>query len=491
MIPFIGETYPHQSLDVSAQKTLNMYPEIIGADKQGKSQYILIGTPGSTVFSDLTSLTNSPCRGLHFTSTSVLYGVYGTKLVRVASDGSIAESYTLSGGSSRVSMADNGKYLLIADRQNIWKLEMDTGAFESINTLPFTEPQQVKYLKQRFISFGINSNTFYWSEVGPDGPNTWEALNVASAEGSADYITSMAVSDGELYVFGPRSYQVFTVSPDVDLPFVPVGGSFTNIGLGAIDSVAEIGGTILWLGSSTAGKNQVYMMNGYNAEVISNYAISTLLNKADISSGTPNTTSDAVGFTYQQNNHIFYVLTLRQANRTIVYDITTNQWHERSSRDPIYNRENKWHPTFAVYAYDRVLVGNNTVPNILELDLEKYTEYDGRAIKRQRIGPTLWDELAPVFHRDFYIDVQTGVGLSDNTAQGYDPQIMLRWSDDGGYTWSSERWKTLGKIGEYQTRVKWNKLGRSRSRVYEVTVTDPVKVVFLGASANIQKAAKR
>lgn len=490
MIPFIGETYPHRSLNVSAQRSLNLYPEVIGADKQGKSQYILVGTPGSTVWADLSAVTSSPCRGLHYTSTSVLYAVHYDKVIRVASDGSVVETFTMSSGAGRVSMADNGKYLLIADGQNIWKLEMDTGNFTSI-TLPFDQPQQVKYLKQRFVSFGKDSNQFYWSNVGPDGPNTWDSLDTASAEGSADYITSMAVSDGELYLFGPRSYQVFSVSGDVDLPFVPVGGSYTNIGLGAVDSVAEIGGSIYWLGSSTAGKNQVFMMRGYNAEIVSNHAISTILNALDRSSGKTSTTSDAIGFAYQDNNHVFYCLTLRQADKTIVFDETTGQWHERSSRDPIYNIEHKWHPTFAVYAYDRVIVGNNTVPNLLELSLDKYTEYDGRAIKRMRVGPTLWDELAPVVHRDFYIDIETGVGLTDDTSQGYNPQIMLRWSDDSGHTWSSERWKPLGKIGEYKTRVKWNKLGRSRSRVYEVTITDPVKVIMLGASATIDKARKR
>jgi hypothetical protein len=56
-----------------------------------------------------------------------------------------------------------------------------------------------------------------------------------------------------------------------------------------------------------------------------------------------------------------------------------------------------------------------------------------------------------------------------------DPQIMLRWSDDGGKTWSNERWISAGAAGTYKTRAHWHRLGRSRDRVYEVVVDDPVE----------------
>lgn len=70
---------------------------------------------------------------------------------------------------------------------------------------------------------------------------------------------------------------------------------------------------------------------------------------------------------------------------------------------------------------------------------------------------------------------------------GVDPQVMLQWSDDGGYTWSSEYWKSAGKLGERFVRVNWNRLGSSRDRVFRVTVDAPVKWIFIGARADIQK----
>jgi hypothetical protein len=87
-----------------------------------------------------------------------------------------------------------------------------------------------------------------------------------------------------------------------------------------------------------------------------------------------------------------------------------------------------------------------------------------------------------IFHA-LQVDMQTGVGLT--TGQGSDPQAMLQWSDDGGYTWSNELWASIGKLGEYLSRVRWRRLGRSRDRVFRVTVTDPVRVVMIGASVQV------
>jgi hypothetical protein len=80
------------------------------------------------------------------------------------------------------------------------------------------------------------------------------------------------------------------------------------------------------------------------------------------------------------------------------------------------------------------------------------------------------------------LDCESGTGL--NLGQGSDPQVMLRWSDDGGHTWSNEHWVSIGKIGEYYRRAIWRRLGMTlklRDRVYEVSGTDPVKIAIMGA----------
>jgi len=72
--------------------------------------------------------------------------------------------------------------------------------------------------------------------------------------------------------------------------------------------------------------------------------------------------------------------------------------------------------------------------------------------------------------------------------QGALPRVMLRWSDDGGHTWSNEHWREMGRIGEHGVRVIWRRLGMTlklRDRVYEVSGTDPVKIALLGAELQL------
>lgn len=68
-----------------------------------------------------------------------------------------------------------------------------------------------------------------------------------------------------------------------------------------------------------------------------------------------------------------------------------------------------------------------------------------------------------------------------------DPQAILDWSDDGGRTWSNEHWVSIGKIGEYQQRAKWRRLGSSRNRTFRLTITDPVPVEIMAANATVRK----
>jgi hypothetical protein len=94
-------------------------------------------------------------------------------------------------------------------------------------------------------------------------------------------------------------------------------------------------------------------------------------------------------------------------------------------------------------------------------------------------------EMDEVFYPEFEIDFETGVGLV--TGWGATPQVMLRWSDDGGHTWSNESWASAGKIGQRSARVVWRRLGRSRDRVFEVVVSDPVKWVMLDAYLYVER----
>ena len=104
-------------------------------------------------------------------------------------------------------------------------------------------------------------------------------------------------------------------------------------------------------------------------------------------------------------------------------------------------------------------------------------------LERLASGVHTGNDQNMVFWHGLEVLFDAGVGLA--TGQGSDPQAMLRWSDDGGYTWSNSHWRSIGKLGEYSHRAIWRRLGRSRHRVFELTVTDPVNATVVGLYAQI------
>jgi hypothetical protein len=165
-----------------------------------------------------------------------------------------------------------------------------------------------------------------------------------------------------------------------------------------------------------------------------------------------------------------------------VYDLATQAWHERAGfTDGAFTR----HRSNCQMAFNNeVVVGDFENGNIYAFDLDDYSD-NGQIQKWLRswraLGPGK-NDLKRTAQHSLQLDIESGVGL--NLGQGSDPQVMLRWSDDGGHTWSNEHWSPVGKIGEYYKRVFWRRLGMTlklRDRVYEVSMTDPVKVAIMGA----------
>lgn len=73
------------------------------------------------------------------------------------------------------------------------------------------------------------------------------------------------------------------------------------------------------------------------------------------------------------------------------------------------------------------------------------------------------------------------ITVNPNTPQGADPEIRLAVSDDGGRTFSLlQKWRSMGKIGQYRKRLRWMKMGMFRQRQIRLEVTDPVRRNIIG-----------
>jgi len=489
IVPFVGPSYLDRALSVSAQRCLNLYPEQVETE-DSKVRWILRRGPGTVLAYDIVTAQTGNIRGMHTTSTvnsdgSVrVFVVAANELIELKDEPNYVSRGTISNLQNPVQFSDDGKTLCLVDGVDLWTLDLtdDDAIPVRVNFSPEVRPSSVVFIGgytiinntylDPTISFPPTTTLWYFSDLYD--ANTWDTtIRIGSAELSADPITKMARVADSIWMFGPRSYQVFSISGDDRGPLTPQGGAASDYGCLAPSSVATFGDTVCWLGTTSKGGIMVYKSAGYSAERVSTHALEQALESYA-------TVSDAVAFFYSQEGHSFYVLTFPDAEATWVYDMQTKMWHERASRIIGSGTLTRWEPLYSSAKLDRVFVGSTLNTKIFRLDLKKYNEWDDREILCLRSGPVLDSDTQRVSHIAAVFEMETGVGLT--TGLGSDPKVMMRYSDDGGHTWSSKYFESMGRMGEYRKRVIFRRLGMSRERVYEISVTDPVPVTLISAS---------
>jgi len=305
-----------------------------------------------------------------------------------------------------------------------------------------------------------------------------DPLSFASKDGSPDDLVALIVDRREVYLLGEMSSEVWIDSGGVPFPFTRIPGTSTQQGIAAQWSCARMGNSFAYVSKNNRGEAMIVRMNGYFPERISTHAVETTLVNQNV--------SDALAWTYQLEGHEVYVVTFPSIGTnglTWAYDNTTGLWHKWLYRNN-QNQFERHRGNCCAFFNQQVLVGDYENGKIYQVAREFYTD-DGQPIRRIRRAPHITSDLQRQYFHELQIQFQPGVGLS--TGQGQDPQAMLRWSNDGGSTWSNEYWTSIGKQGKYQNRAIWRRLGWSRDKVFEVSVSDPVKAVII--SANLKAEA--
>ena len=340
------------------------------------------------------------------------------------------------------------------------------------------------------------------------------ALSYGVKDGAPDNLVSLIVDHREVYLLGENSSEVWTDVGAVPFPFQRIPGTSTQHGIAAVFSVARVGNSFAYVSRNIRGQGMIVQMNGYIPQRISTHAVENSIANQYI--------DDAIAWTYQLEGHECYVVTFPTLDLTWVYDATTQMWHKWLYTDN-NNQYHRHRGNCCAVFQGLVMVGDYQNGKIYELDKQNYTD-DGQEVRRLRRAPHLVTDLQRQYFDEFQIQFQPGVGttgLSINTgalvpatlqspyiiypdavlAIGPNdmvylgnknlinstdtttyPQAMLRWSNDGGSTWSNEHWVTIGQAGKYKNRAIWRRLGMARDRIFEVVVTDPVKAVIVSAN---------
>jgi hypothetical protein len=465
---FIGASYLTRSPNQDSQRCVNLYLE---ASESGtsKAKAMLLGTPGLSRWCTLPAA--GGVRGLYTASGGRCFAVCGQTLYELLVSGTSVARGTLVSTSGVVSMADNGRQLLLVDGTAAgYLLTFLTNAYAAISSAAFYGADRVAFFDGYFVLNRPGTAQVYISGLY-DGA-TYTGLEFATAESSPDLLLSLEVERRELLLLGSRSGEVWFDAGTTDFPLAPIQGTAFPYGCAAVHSLRAMG-QFYWLGQDKDGAGMVMRLTGYQPERISTHALEfALQGYARI--------DDAIGWTYQEEGHSFYALTFPTGNATWVYDAATKLWHERADLDAstgLFKRHRAQHHAFAFGTH---LVAGEDDGRIYVQDLDIFSN-DGDPLVRRRTAPHLHNDRKLLYHSVFELDLQAGVGLDGGAVPGTDPQLALRWSDDGGQTWSTAHTTSAGPQGAYRQRALWRRLGRSRQRAYEVTCSDPVRVAWLAA----------
>ena len=304
-------------------------------------------------------------------------------------------------------------------------------------------------------------------------------LAFASKFTGPDDLVSLIVDHGQIYLLGEKTSEVWADVGTFPFPFQRIPGASSQHGIAAEFSMARFGNSFVYVSRNDRGQAVIVQMNGYFPQRISTHAVENTLVNQDI--------SDAVAYTYQLEGHECYVVSFPSLELTWVYDGATQMWHKWLWCDN-QNNFKRHRSNCSAFFQGVVLVGDYENGQIYRLDPNNYTD-NGQHIRRVRRCPHLVADFQRQYFDELQIQFQPGVGLQgietfplgDNDI-GINPQAMLRWSNDGGSTWSNEHWAGIGKVGKYQNRIIWRRLGQARDRIYEVVVTDPIKAVIISAN---------
>jgi len=468
VFPIAGPSYVYSSRKFDAQRCVNLYPVTSETGTSKAPESALMGTPGLAQFCRPST---SPNRG-SFTVLGRVFFVFGNTLYEILEDCTSTVRGTLNTTSGFVSIDTNPNQLCIVDGTYGYIFTYATNVFAQITDPYFLGADTVTFLDGYFVFNKPNTNIYYISAIN-DGL-TGDPLDFATAEGSPAPIVAIATVHQQLWIFKEDSVQMMYNSGAADFPFANIGNTTIQYGCLAKGSVVTSANTVFWLGRDAQGKGVAWMAEGYQPQAISTFPVATAIQ----SYANP---EDAVAYTYQEDMHFFYVLTFTSANTTWVYDIGQKAWHERAYFNPTSNTYERHRAQSHVFAFGKHLVGDYENGKIYEQALTIYDD-DGTPKRWMRTLPHMAaPNLEYIYYDRLQVDMEVGTGLESGSIQDTNPEVMLQWSNDGGYTWGSELWRPAGKVGEYSKRVIWNRLGRSRDRVFRLMGTSNTKTFLIGA----------
>jgi len=455
---FVGPTYQMDAKSFDCQRSVNLFP-IMSEVGTSKSVVALRITAG---LDEVATVGGGPVRAC-IEADGRSFWVSGSTLYEYTG-GVVTSRGTLLTATSRCTINYNGTQIFIVDGIYGYIFDLAGNTFNQIVAAGFPMPAVFgAYQNNYFIAVKGGTAEFYISAIG-DG-TSWDVLDFTNVGSSPDDLVG-AISDGSnLWLLGLTSVEVYQETGSSGFPFEPIPGAVIQSGCAAPHTAIIFDNALTWMGQDDRGGAIVWRANGYSATRISTQAIERKIAE----SSNP---VESYAYTYYEQGHAFYCLQVKGLDTTLCSDAATNyMWHEKSYRNPVTNMDEQHRASCHLYFNNVNLVGDRELGIIYNQSLDIYSD-NGEEIIRVRISPHIQDEKRLISFGSFELDIEPGRALQ--SGQGSDPQMMMRYSNDGGFTWSDERWVSTGKVGRHRTRARWTRCGMASDRVWWVAFSDPV-----------------
>ncbi len=484
-----GPAYKLPNISANNQRCVNQYPTSAGIDGRGTDRGDKSGTKINLTYTagllELIDLGAYPIRSME-TFGDFVYAVSGPNVYKVdinylTKTATKTLIGTMVSSSGTVYAAANPTQIMWVDGTTKGYIyTIATGVFEEITSIDSDFPggTQVTYLDGYFIVNAPGTGQFYVSAIN-NGRN-WDALDVATAESSTDNIVGLNTVKGELWILGEETTEIWYDAANVTgSPFSNRKGLNIQIGCGAPDSIVKINDLLIWMddrGYIVQSAMAPYVRDnntGYDLKIVSDDAISTA-----ILSYTRR--DDAIACTYNDRGHLMYQISFPTAKKTWVFDYTTKAWHERSFYSS-YNAEHQHHLVQFYCSFASLHLGAGVRTGKIYMMSSDYKDDDGDPIYRIRTTPFLYDQED--LKRITISKVELRIGIGDHEEP--DPQVTMRYSHNGGHTWSHHMPRSIGTTGEWEKVITWSRLGAGKEWIFEFTIVEPIPYLIVDAIVRV------
>lgn len=482
-IPLFGEGITSKSPVVTRQRRLNCYLEV--RKDNDKSSVVCYGTPGlRRLFTD-----SSLMRGMIGTDTA-LYTTSNNQVARRAANGTVQTSGVIGTASGLVGMALNPTQVLIVDGSAGYIFNPTTGAVTIVGGAFPNGARSAAYCNGFFACEQPGTNQFFISAFN-DGL-TWNGLSFAAAVQSIDGIVAVDTLGGLLIPMSSGHVEFWQNVGTAPEPFQYIQNSASMIGLEALNSRVHAGESLLFLAhtgggsyQNTTGSIHIARIKGYSVDIVSNTDVDNILQEMKRTS----IVSDCTAYSYESDEHVFAQFNFPTANRSLLYDLSTNFWSEvQSGITTGYAARHLGN--LAAGAFNGAYVADYSNGNVYTYDPTVYTD-NGNVIVREVVTRAALEDFNTFRIGQIYLDMQTGVGLAQ-PGQGYAPVVELSVARDNR-DFGPQRLFSLGALGQYMTRVLGRRWGRVRTSAnLRIRMTDPVPfVITSGAILTSSRAGRQ